>query len=107
MWVIVQHFGLPLSVCPASADQKLKAEITAETIALTSMKKELTALQEKINGMDSGDPDYKASVEQYNADAEKYNNRLVGLRESITKYNSQVKIFNACVSAKGTLPTAH
>lgn len=57
--------------------------------------------------MNSGDPDYKDAIEHYNQQAEIYNNRLVGLRESITKYNAQVKVFNACVVQKGTATTAH
>ncbi len=107
VWVIVQHFGLPLDVCPPAADQKLKAEITAETIALTSVKKDLTAQQEQINVMNQSDQDYKDEITSYNANAEKYNNRLTALRELITEYNSQIKIFNSCVTVKGTAQSAH
>lgn len=39
VWVIVQHFGLPISVCPPSADPTLKTSISAETLSLTAMKK--------------------------------------------------------------------
>lgn len=107
VWVIVQHFGLALDVCPPSADTKLKASISAETISLTAMKKDLTAQQERINAMNQSDPDYKDEISSYNENAEKYNNRLMALRELITKYNSQIKIFNSCVTAKGTASSAH
>ena len=100
VWMAVQHFGLPMSVCPDIIDQKLKAQVEAETVSLNTLRADLERRQARIKSMNEYDPEYHREVEEYNKLAEEYNKRVPALKAKIDTYNKQVTSFNKCLDEK-------
>ena len=96
-WLAVQHFGLPLSVCP-SPDEKIKAEIETDRDQLKELETELQELLAEIQDMKPRrDPNYNQKVEEYNTLVAQYNNLVGEIKTLIDKYNGQVNLFNNCL----------
>lgn len=102
VWLAVQIFGLPRSVCPAPETglkgelDALQNEVIAKQYALEYLKTEL----------ESRKPRGRTEVQEYNRKVEEYNllvqeyNRLVQLVKSLAEqYNGQVEKFNSCLSS--------
>lgn len=92
-WLIVQHFGKPLSSCP-SPDEVLKKSIEEQKNTINSLESEITAMRVTVD-QSTGD-DYTANANKYNALVVNYNDKLVKLKADIEKYNEAVKGFNDC-----------
>lgn len=100
VWLAVQIFGRPLSLC-SEPDYSLKKSISEseERIDLLNIKSK--AYYFEIESMKKGNIE---AVEEYNKKVGQYNEVvrqikiLSGeIKNLVDKYNSQVKVFNACV----------
>lgn len=96
VYMAVQHFGLPISECPA-VDAKLKAYISSEEIRLDKELQDLEARRKEIEAMESTNPTYQDKVEEYNAAVGKYNADAKNLRAKIEEYNAGVRKYNECL----------
>ncbi|MFZ5559597.1 MAG: CAP domain-containing protein [Patescibacteria group bacterium] len=95
-WLAVQHFALPLSVCP-KPDDEVKTEIETDRDRIKEIEIKLEQLLTEIQDMRKRDPEYNRKVEEYNALVSQYNNLVGEIKVLIDSYNSQVKLFNECV----------
>ena len=98
VWIGVQHFGEPLSVC-GSIDSRLKATIDAEKGDLVTKEANIIADKEVIESMDDNEPGYESRIDSYNQEVSDYNLLADKLKNSITTYNAQVNSFNTCVQS--------
>src|SRR3989344_4804703 len=96
-WLAVQHFALPLSVCP-SPDENLKigiesfeAQINSLSVQASALKAELES--EKPKNRNEYDA-YNAKVDEYNALAQQINALIGQVTSIIPVYNQQVNLFN-------------
>lgn len=96
-WLAVQHFGLPLSVCP-QPDLSLKEKINENQKQILELQRELSALEAEIRiTRPKRDKEYIQKIEQYNTLVSQYNAFVEETKILINKYNSQVNLFNQCV----------
>jgi len=99
-WLAVQHFSLPLSACPQPSEETL-AEIKTSQIQLKESEETLRELELEIKrtrprwGTDHGE-----KVEKYNNLVSQYNDLLSLTQALISQYNSQVILFNECVTGQ-------
>ncbi len=97
-WLAVQHFGLPLNVCPQPSENIL-AKITANQAQIKNLDSTLKELLVEIKMFKpkwgSG---YNQKIEYYNNLVSQYNNLFNLTQELINQYNNQVILFNDCVS---------
>jgi hypothetical protein len=97
-WLAVQHFGLPLSVCP-SPDESIKITITANQNKIDEIFKELEALQTEIRVMrPKRGSVYQEKINQYNGLVAEYNLLIEQAKLIINEYNRQVRLFNECLT---------
>ncbi len=102
VWIAVQIFGLPRSVCPEPESglrerlDALQNEVSAKQSSIESLKSEL----------ESQKPRSRAEVQEYNQKVDEYNalvqeyNQLVQLTKSLVgQYNGQVETFNTCLNS--------
>lgn len=102
VWLAVQIFGLPRSVCPEPETtlknqlESLQNEAAAKQSAIESLRAEL----------ESWRPQGREEVREYNRKVDDYNllvreyNRLIQLMKSLAEqYNGQVEAFNSCLSS--------
>lgn len=92
VWIAVQHFGLPKSICPET-DDVLKNQIEADQNIINKLDKNLTQMDKEIKSNRTSD-----NINDYNKLVGEYNNILNQIKKNIETYNSQVKDFNTCVS---------
>ena len=92
-WLIVQHFGKPLSSC-SSPDSSIKTKIEAQKNVVSSLETQISALKPEID-TSTGD-DYRAKAAEYNALVVDYNAKLTQLRKDVEAYNDSVRSFNVC-----------
>ena len=96
-WLAVQHFGLPLSVCP-SPDETIKITITADQNKIDEIFKELETLQTEIRTMSPKRGSvYQEKINQYNELVAEYNLLIEQAKLIINGYNRQVRLFNECL----------
>lgn len=97
-WLAIQHFALPLGVCPQPAEAIL-AEITANRIQLGEMETALTDLKLEIKRMKPRwGSAYDEKVEKYNNLVVRYNDLLMQTQALVNQYNDQVILFNECAA---------
>jgi len=97
-WLAVQHFGLPLSVCP-QMDETIKITITADQNKIDEIFKELETLQTEIRAMSlKRGSVYQEKINQYNELAAEYNLMVEQAKLIINEYNRQVRLFNECLT---------
>lgn len=92
-WIIVQHFGKPLSACNLPSEE-LKKKIESKKIALGYMEAKITTIKEEVEQL-TGDA-YTAKAVEYNNIVTEYNSDLALLRKDIEDYNVSARVFNAC-----------
>ncbi len=92
-WLIVQHFGKPLSSC-TSPSETMKKEIEIQKNNITVLESEITK-QRALVDQSSGTA-YTDNATKYNALVTDYNQKLDNLKADIEKYNEIVKNFNNC-----------
>lgn len=95
VWMAVQHFGAPLSLCE-KVDAVLKQTISDEEKIVDLKAGELDVKKAEVDSTSTLSPDYNDRVDEYNALAEEYNVLLQSLKKKISIYNIQVKKFNDC-----------
>ncbi len=100
VWVAVQHFGRPLSLCAdllPSSDIKSKIDLSKQRLQYLS-----NAVEEKGDRLSSfkipSGPEYLALIEEYNNIVAEHNQTLEGLRSYINIYNQQIEEYNECVA---------
>lgn len=101
VWLAVQHFGTPLSLCPA-VSATLKSSIEEG-------KAELSQLELRINQLKPGlapelygqRKDYVQAVERYNELIHQYNDLATRTKAAIESYNQQIEQFNQCLKTNG------
>lgn len=94
-WLAVQHFGKPITSCPA-IDQQLKSSIESIQIDLRAREKQINDLKIVIDSSTPGDPSYESNIQQYNNLAQEYNRRLESFKIAVDQYNQSVQAFNTC-----------
>jgi hypothetical protein len=100
VWVGVQEFGLPSSVCPAPSVY-IKKQIEDMQDQLDASSYGIADLKKKINNMDpKRGSDYENAVEEYNKLIEQYNNAAQEIKDLVADYNKQVNQFNTCLNAE-------
>jgi len=98
-WLAVQHFGRPLSACPAIDEflklkiESLQKQIDATEDELNDLKNEIAAIKPKRG------PIYNQKIEEYNNLVYQYNALIEELKILVNQYNNQVKTFNECVGS--------
>lgn len=100
-WIAVQSFGMPRSACPA-IDTVLKGEIDQRNAEIAVGRVNLDAKKALIAGTSPEDPLYNTYIEEYNALIAPYNALVETNREAVAHYNTQIQVFNTCVSAAKT-----
>jgi uncharacterized protein YkwD len=100
VWMAVQHFGAPKSVCP-TVDKVLQGIIGLNQDKIVEMEQELDIRREKIDEkvLYEGST-YFEQVEKYNSLVNIYNNLIKETKEKIDEYNNQIRTFNSCISSK-------
>jgi len=97
-WLAVQHFGLPLSVCP-SPDETMRITITVNQNKINEIFKELETLQTEIRAMSPKRGSvYQEKINQYNELVAEYNLLIEQAKLIINEYNRQVRLFNECLT---------
>lgn len=99
VWLAVQEFGTPLSVCDAP-DELKKATLDTLKKQLDNMDAELAVLKKNVETKKDAVPadEYNALVRQYNAKVTEYNKLLEQSKKTMATYNTEVNAFNACVA---------
>ncbi|OGZ31888.1 MAG: hypothetical protein A2V69_00545 [Candidatus Portnoybacteria bacterium RBG_13_40_8] len=97
-WMAVQHFGLPLSICP-EPNEAIKTEIETNKVQLKDTEDELGNLLNELEDMRKRDPEYNQKIQEYNNLVSEYNETVGQIKSLIDKYNNQVKSYNICLEA--------
>lgn len=92
-YIIVQHFGKPLSAC-SSPSASLKKSIESQKEDVSILEQKITVTRAQIDTL-TGDQ-YVAKANEYNAMVIDYNQKLTTLKSTIDSYNETVRKFNAC-----------
>lgn len=97
IWMAVQHFGTPISVCP-SIDQVLFGVINLNLNQIQEIEDNLTLRLDNINKkvLYEGST-YHEQVNQYNSLINIYNNLIKDIKQKINDYNNQIRAFNICL----------
>jgi uncharacterized protein YkwD len=100
VWIAVQHFGLPQSVCPA-IDHKLKAQIDINQAQIAALKTQIDDRKMQIDKSDQSITyEYNNLVDGYNAFVREYNALVASTKIQIATYNEQINSYNTCVVAQ-------
>ena len=97
-WLAVQHFGLPLSACPQPSPT-LQEQIKLNQTEIDNLQIVLVNLEQEIKSMRRIDREiYSQKVGEYNNLVAQYNALVEEIKLLVSQYNSQVLLFNNCVS---------
>ena len=99
VWIGVQEFGLPASVC-SQPDNQIKNYIESNKITLDQLSAKIDAKKEEIDNTNPKLSQYNVLVEEYNKLAEEYNSINQEIKKLIIQYNGQVDIFNRCITGE-------
>lgn len=99
VWIAVQEFGLPVSVCNAP-DASLKVQINQNVLALATLRDQITELRTRLEGMPSGDPEYASVNARYNELVDEYNGNVDQYKADVAEYNRTVEEYNECIEKK-------
>lgn len=98
VWIAVQHFGRPVSSCPAP-DVQLKASLDTRQAQLDRMSKEVDTRQAELEELEAQNhPSYNQKALEYNEFVEEYNALLQEVHAALGIYNEQVRTFNVCAN---------
>jgi uncharacterized protein YkwD len=92
-WLIVQHFGKPLSSC-SLPNEVLKKKIETEKKELGFLEAKITTVKAEVETL-TGDA-YTTKATEYNSLVADYNIQLTTLRKDIDDYNISARVFNTC-----------
>lgn len=100
VWIAVQHFGTPRSVCP-SINESIYEEINSKQTEINSLEKDLNerikVIEREVKPYEGGSKDYLKKVEEYNNIIIYYNDLIDQTKTKIETYNEQVRDFNLCL----------
>lgn len=96
VWMSVQEFGKPASVCPAPSKQS-KQTIESKSAKVDEMRADLIKLKDQIEVMDQKRSEYKQLVDSYNSLVSVYNNLVNELEKASKQYNLKVEEYNTCL----------
>lgn len=97
IWMAVQHFGTPSSVCP-SIDQVLYGKIIFNQDKLKEMEDNLIIRREMISkGVIYEGNTHSEQIDIYNSLIIPYNNLIEDTKQKINNYNNQISLFNICL----------
>lgn len=96
VWMGVQEFGLPLSVCSQPGDN-LKNQIDVNKNQLDQISSEINSKKAEIDNTNQRSSKYNQLADEYNQLVVKYNQLVQETKNLILQYNNQVNIFNECV----------
>lgn len=96
VWVGVQEFGLPLSVCE-QPNEALRAQIEANKTLIDFLSTQIDYKKNQINNTSRRSPLYSQMVDDYNQLVSQYNSVAADTKQYVASYNSQVDYFNSCV----------
>ena len=103
VWIAVQHFGLPLSMCP-QIDNTLKNEIEVNQNKADELSNNLEILKKDLDENSMLIYIYgskkQEQAEKYNLLAEEYNNLVKETKDKIDEYNKQVQNLNDCIKSE-------
>lgn len=97
IWLVVQHFGRPLSLCP-TVDAVLKATIDTNELQIDAIVTELDTMYQVIETQDQNSQEYVTSIETYNNLVGEYELLVDETQNFIETYNEQIRLFNVCVT---------
>lgn len=101
VWLAVQHFGTPLSICPV-VSPSIKTSIDANKVTLNQLELEINQLGQKLEpDMFDKRGDYISAVNQYNALVQQYNQLVKTTKAAIDSFNKQIEDFNNCLKTNG------
>jgi len=92
-WLIVQHFGKPLSSCN-TPDVALKQTIETEKDMVSASEVKITDLRTQVDATVGAD--YSAKASEYNVAVTDYNQKLAQLKSDVAEYNDAAKAYNVC-----------
>lgn len=100
VWMAVQHFGTPRSVCP-EIDDVLYGTIMLNQKQIDEMESDITLRLEMINrGVLYEGSTPREQINKYNLIINSYNNLIKIAKEKINNYNEQIRAFNVCLLSK-------
>jgi uncharacterized protein YkwD len=98
VWIAVQHFGLPKSVCP-SIDEVLHGIISIDQKKAKDMEVVLASKRAKVDsGVISDGLTVNEQIDSYNTLVSDYNKLILNIKGKINTYNEEVKSFNSCIA---------
>ena len=97
IWMAVEHFGTPRSLCP-SVDQVLLGMINLNQSNIQGMEDNLTLRLDMINKgvLYEGSTSYE-QISKYNNLIDIFNNLIKITKQKIDYYNNQIRAFNLCI----------
>ncbi len=96
-WLIVQHFGLPLSACP-EVDSVVKEKIDINNKVIDELLEEINLLSSQINTLRfRQSKEHNEKIKEYNELVSYYNLLVSETEKMINEYNSQIESFNLCI----------
>lgn len=98
LWMAVQIFGTPQSVCPA-VSAELKAQIEQNNSKIRTAKSELDLTLVQLNSLTPGTAEYSARAAYYNSLVLSYNSLVDANKVLVAKYNAEASAYNACLEA--------
>lgn len=99
VWIGVQEFGLPLSVC-SQPNEGLRNQIDSQKFQLEQMALSIEKKKQEIDNANSISAHYSQLIDDYNSLVENYNLLAQQTKNNISQYNQQVNDFNNCVAEK-------
>lgn len=97
-WLAVQHFGKPISECPA-INSRLKSQIDSNNLKIDNLKNDLENRKQELEDKPTNheeSEEYNKKVDEYNNLVSEYNNLIQQTKEIVADYNTQVQEFNNC-----------
>lgn len=99
VWIGVQEFGLPLSSCPEPS-LDLKSQIDFNKNQLDQLSLQIDLKLSEIDNTKKRSSELNVLIDEYNQLVGQYNILNEQTKIIIVQYNSQVNIFNQCVSGQ-------
>lgn len=99
VWIAVQSFGMPRSVCP-TVDLVLQKQIDTNNVQIEKLKTDLDVKKTKLENTSLDDVNYNTYATDYNALVQPYNILIKKTQELINEYNTQTQAFNNCAKQR-------
>lgn len=97
VWLAVQEFGTPLSVCPQPSTS-LKSEIDANQKEIDRLQQDLAQKKAELQNNNYDRQTYNQKVDAYNAEANEFNDLVRRTKSLVESYNQEISDFNKCLA---------